>query len=227
MRVAVIADVHSNSWALRAVMRDMPRTDLLVCAGDLVGWGADPLDVIRWAKRRRLVLVRGDHDHSVATGSTAALHGAAAEVAEWTGRKLGARELEFLRSLPEVAEFKAGGYRIVVVHGSPRRPLTGRLRPHGVAELAGEIQDVDADIVIAGHLHVPFQRRVLGKVVLNPGSVGMPKDRDPRASYALVKLGGEITVEHRRVAYDVERAKRAVLKAGLPEEIVIRLSFGW
>lgn len=227
MRIAVISDVHSNLEALQAVLKDLPRVSNIICAGDLVGFCVKPAKTLRLLKRRKFISVRGDHDHAVVSGDFEFLRSPLSEIAKWTRKKLGARELKFLGSLPTHRELKVNGFKVSLVHGSWQNPLKGRVLPSATRELAESVKDIDADVLIVGHTHIPFQRMILGKLLINPGSVGQPRDRDPRASYALLELKKEPRVTFRRVEYDVERARKSIVRAGFPEEFSARLLFGW
>jgi predicted phosphodiesterase len=89
------------------------------------------------------------------------------------------------------------------------------------------VGDVDADVIVLGHTHLPIQRMIFGKLLVNPGSVGQPRDRNPKASYAILKLGRDIEVNFRRVEYDVENTAEVMKAKGLPNELAARLFFGW
>ncbi len=228
MRIGLIADVHSNLQAFRAVIEDMPRLDKTICAGDLVGYAAEPNEVVNLAKSKRFLTVMGNHDHAALTRDVRGFNPIAAKAALWTADKLTAENARFLSKLPARLELKLGKHRIYVVHGSPRDPLSEYVFPDiPNYELARIVQDLDADVVILGHTHVPMNRMILGKLVINPGSVGQPRDRDPRASYAILTLGKKIKVEHRRVEYDPRKTAEKIKAAGLPEELAARLFFGW
>jgi putative phosphoesterase len=228
MRVALISDLHSNLAALRAVLRDLPRVERVVCVGDLVGYCAEPNEVIRLVRRKKIEGVGGDHDHAAVTGNPWGLNRVAAEVALWTHRRLTGEGLEYLKALPERLETELGGRRLLVVHGSPRDPLGGRVPPESTSrELAEAVGDAEADVIVFGHTHQPMKRMIFGKLLVNPGSVGQPRDRDPKASYAVLRLGEEVGVDFRRVEYDVENTARVMRANGLPEELAARLFFGW
>jgi len=228
MKVAVISDIHSNLEAFRAVLKDMPRCDLILCAGDLVGYAAEPDEVVKLAASKGVKAVMGNHDYASLTRDTAWFNRIAAQAAEWTHERLAPGSRKFLSSLPTRLELKVEGWRIYMVHGSPRDPLNEYLFPDvSNAELAEATKETDADIVILGHTHVPMKRMILGKLVINPGGVGQPRDRDPRASYAVLSIGKEVEVEYRRVNYDFKTTADKIRKAGLPEELGTRLFFGW
>lgn len=224
----MISDLHSNLAAFRAVLSEMPKVDLIICAGDLVGYGAEPNEVVRLARSKGIQAVMGNHDYAAVTRDVRGMNDRAAAAALWTADKLTRENLEYLASLPTHFEFKAEGQRIYVVHGSPRDPLGEYVFPDfSNKDMAEVVKGVEADIVVLGHTHIPMERMVLGKIVLNPGGVGQPRDRDPRASYAVLTLGKELKACFQRVNYDIKAAAEKIKAAGLPEELATRLFFGW
>ncbi|KXB09426.1 hypothetical protein AKJ35_00835 [candidate division MSBL1 archaeon SCGC-AAA833F18] len=226
--MGVIADPHSNLPALKAVLDHMPKVDQIICVGDLVGYGAEPNEVVETVKSKDISSVMGNHDHAAVTGKVSSFNPYAAKAALWTGEALTNENQEFLENLPREVKFKEGKWEIYMVHGSPRRPLTEYILP-GISnqDLVRLTKEINADVVILGHTHVPLERRIMGKLIINPGAVGQPRDRDPRASYMVLKLGRKLDVEHKRVSYNVEEAAQKIMKAGLPEELATRLNFGW
>lgn len=228
MRVAILSDVHSNLAALRAVLDDMPEVDEILCAGDVVGYAAEPNEVIQLLKEVGARCVMGNHDHACLYRRITGMNELAATAVFWTNKRLTGESISFLRSLPERLELKLSGHKIFMVHGSPRDPLWEYVFPDISNSMLFELmKGVDADLVILGHTHVPMQRMILGKLVLNPGGVGQPRDYDPRASYLLLELGEEPSVEFRRVKYDIDATAEKIREAGLPEELAARLYFGW
>lgn len=229
MRIGLISDIHSNMVALRAVLKDMGRVDELVCVGDLVGYAAQPNEVVDLVRSKRIPSVMGNHDYAAVTRDVAWFNPMAAKAAMWTNEKLSEQNAKYLRSLPEELRFTRSGVRIYVVHGSPRDPLFEYVFPDvPTPSLLDLLRGVDADVVVFGHTHIPMQRVVQGKLVVNPGGVGQPRDRDPRASYMVLSLRrGEVEIQHRRVSYDVDEAAELIKSAGLPPELASRLYFGW
>ncbi len=228
MKVGLIADPHSNLSAFRAVLKDMPRVDKIICVGDLVGYGAEPNEVVELARSKGIVAVMGNHDYAAVTGDVGGLNPRAAEAAIWTSKNLSKENLEYLAKFPTHLELNLGKQKLYLVHGSPRDPLNEYLFPDvSNRDLADAIKDVDANIVVLGHTHVPMKRMVMGKLVVNPGGVGQPRDRDFRAGYAVLTFGKTVVVEHRRVEYDIETTAKKIRAAGLPEELATRLFFGW
>jgi putative phosphoesterase len=227
MRIGLIADPHSNLAALKAVLKDMPRVDQIICIGDLVGYAAEPNEVVNLARSKRMKVVMGNHDYAVVTRDVRGFNSLAAQAALWTADKLNEENLKFLSNLPTQLKLNLK-QKLYVVHGSPRDPLNEYIFPdYPNRELARILEGVNADIVALAHTHVPMKRMIMGKLVVNPGSVGQPRDRDPRASYAVLTLGEEIEVSYKRVEYDTEATARLIRTAGLPEELAARLFFGW
>ena len=228
MRIGVIADIHSNLAALKAVLKDMPRVDKIICAGDLVGYAAEPNEVVELAQRKKILSVLGDHDNSSSIGDVKRYDSIAAQAITWTFENLEEGNKKHLRNLPRKLDLKIGGGRILVVHGSPRDPLFDCVFPdisnHALLDL---VKGVDADIVVLGHTHIPMKRVIHGKLIINPGSVGQPRDRDPRASYMVLRINGDMEVEHKKVDYEINETAEKIKSAGLPEELAVRLYFGW
>ena len=228
MKIGVIADPHSNLAALKAVLKDMPRVDGLICVGDLVGYAAEPNEVVKLAKMKRMQIVMGNHDYAAVTRDVRGFNPLAAQAALWTADNLSKENLEFLSNLPTHLTLTFGKQRLYVVHGSPRDPLNEYIFPDTSNRVLAElIRDLDADILVLGHTHIPIERVVFGKLILNPGGVGQPRNRDPRASYAVLNLGKDVKVSFHRVGYDVKITAEKIEAAGLPSELATRLFFGW
>jgi len=228
MRIGIIADPHSNLAAFQAVLKHMPKVDDIICAGDLVGYGAEPNEVTDLARRKDIRTVLGNHDYGAISRDVAGFNPFAARAVLWTADNLSEEKVKYLRGLREELTLTYGSRRIYVVHGSPRDPLFEYVFPDlPNRELLGLMRKVDADVIVLGHTHVPMQRVIQGKLILNPGGVGQPRDRDPRASYMLLTLDDEISVRHERVEYDIEETAKKIEAAGLPSELATRLYFGW
>jgi putative phosphoesterase len=210
MRVLVISDLHANWPALEAVLAAEP-FDRLMVGGDLVSYGPHPHEVVEAVRRRATVTVRGNHDNALAHHVDCRCAPSSKPLAEATRavhrERLSPDEVAFLGSLPLTASTELGGTRFFSVHASPRDHLFEyALTPESPDDrLASEVDDVDADYVLLGHTHLPMIRRIGPRVVVNPGSLGQPRDGDPRASYAVIEDG---VARLKRVEYDVERTIR-------------------
>lgn len=237
MRIALLSDIHSNLEALRAVLDSLPSVDRILCLGDIVGYGADPAQVIDLLRERGAEALQGNHDWAVVTGDTAEFNPLAARAVEWTRSVLDRGPVDFLRRLPRTLEVE--GCDALAVHGSPLDPLFEYVTGAGAAR--GCFGATSRSLILLGHSHIAMrfalrEGRVEGRAfpeggaetlgprtILNPGSVGQPRDGNPRASFGLLAEG---RFEIRRVEYDVAGAARKIREAGLPEFLAERLFFG-
>ncbi len=213
MRILVVSDIHANHAALAAI--DEPH-DFCVCLGDLVDYGPDPLECVRWAMKHARHSIRGNHDHGAA--QRVSVHGETGfryltrVTRPFVWDALGPEERRYLLQLPLTCRFNVAGRRFLLVHGTPRDPLDEYVM-RDPEIWAKRVQDCQADIVLVGHSHVQFNLKVGHSVVINPGSVGNPRDGDPRAAYAVID-GNK--VELKRVEYPVEETIARIEASPLP-----------
>jgi putative phosphoesterase len=214
MRILIIADIHANWTALQQVQEEH---DACFFLGDLVDYGLEPIPCIEWVQQHADYAVRGNHDHAVA--QRAATNGRngfkylSGATRELTWQVLGEDHLRFLGSLPVTRRVTLGGVRFLLVHATPRDPLE-EYATGDPTFWSRRLQGVDADVVCVGHTHLPYTLRVDGKTVINPGSIGQPRDGDPRAAYAVWEDG---RVELKRVAYPIEEVVQQFKDSSLPE----------
>ncbi len=218
--IAVISDIHANLPALEAVLREIGDVDEILCAGDLVGYNPWPNEVISMVRERGIRCILGNHDRAILRRDFSYFNPIAVEACQWTLEHLTPESLEFLASLPENMILDMDDSRIAVHHGSPWDEDM-YVYPDMVDE--SFLEKDGADILIMGHTHVPFIAEFPSGKILNPGSVGQPRDGDPRASYAIIDEQG---IEIRRVDYDIDRVYKEILRSGLPEVLGERLYFG-
>ncbi len=222
MRFLIVSDIHGNIAALRAVVTDAGDVDAVIFLGDAVDYGPCPVECVSWVRERAVVAVRGNHDNAVAHGEDSRCSPAYRQMAEATcvlhRRLLGPEDKTFLGRLPIETYFENDGTRFYAVHAAPTDPMFKYL-PEDISdeELAQEVAPVEAEVILLGHTHLPFVRRVGGKRVINPGSVGQPKGGDPRASYALWEDGEAVL---RRAAYPVEETVKTLQAQPLPEMVI-------
>lgn len=216
--VGVISDIHGNLVALRAVLDDLPPVDALVCAGDVVGYNPWPGECVDVVRERDVPTVMGNHDRAVVTGNASWFNAMAAAGVRYTRGVIGEDQLSWLDALPAERHLFDG--RLTVVHGHPDDP-NHYTRPH---EFDPDLLRGEAALVM-GHTHIQHHEVYDEGIVMNPGSVGQPRDGDPRAAYAVLDLS-EGTVDDKRVAYDIDRVVERVREAGLPERIGTRLYAG-
>jgi putative phosphoesterase len=218
MRLGVVSDVHGNRVALSAVLDDLPDVDRIVCAGDVVGYNPWPAECVRELRDRSVPCVMGNHDRAVASTTGFRFNGMAQAGVEHAKSELTDLELAWLRRLPD--ERLVADDRVKLVHGHPDDPDHYTYPDEFGPDLLGE-----EDLLVMGHTHVQHHAVYDEGIVLNPGSVGQPRDGDPRAGYAVVDLDAGTVAEH-RVEYDIDRVVEAVEDAGLPAKIGSRLYDG-
>ena len=226
-RLVVISDVHSNLEALRAVMGAVEGEDIY-CLGDSVGYGASPNEVLQLLKEKGARAVMGNHDEAAVTGDTGRFNARAAMAVLWTRARLAKESLDYLRGLPLEIREEFEGVKAYMAHGSPDDRIWEYVDPRTHGDLFSHyISKTGCALVGLGHTHVPFVWAGESGQVFNPGSVGQPRDGDPRAAYAVVTVdGGTAAVDIRRVEYDAKGAARRILEAGLPAQLADRLLLG-
>ncbi len=224
MRIALLADVHANLPALEAVLKDVEivGADQIWVAGDLVGYNPWPNEVVQALKERRVRAIRGNHDRAVLTGNTAWFNDVAAAAVRWTRIVLTPASVGYLTSLDDRVRIPTPEGMIAMFHGSPRND-DEYVMPWAADHLL--VRMAHAPFVILGHTHIPMAFTTRYGILVNPGSVGQPRDNDPRAAWALLDTRWG-TVLQRRVPYDVGAVVAAIHKAGLPPELGDRLRAG-
>jgi putative phosphoesterase len=231
LRLLVVSDIHSNLTALERVLDDAGGFDAVICAGDIVGYGPDPGECVEKLKGLAVRAVAGNHDVGVTMGErpTSHFNVHAAAAVEINRRLLNLTQLRWLERLQKGLDTNIEGVKVSAYHGSPDRPIWEYVFPSEAKLRAAEFfETTGADLLILGHTHIPFVYRLDYRVLLNPGSVGQPRDGDPRASYILVDIAeGRIEVTHRRVEYDIESVASRIHRLGIPEILAVRLFSGW
>ena len=233
-RVGVITDVHANLPALTAALAELDElgVDAVYCGGDLVGYGPHPNEVCALIEARDIPTVYGNYDHAIGRDrddcGCAYRDPHERELGQrsiaWTLARTNSRSKRFMRALPFDLAFSAGARRVRLVHGSPRKVneyLFDDKPPQTFERIAAQ---ADCDVLVFGHTHQPWIREHGGVLFVNCGSVGKPKDGDPRASLAVLeRRGDDVAARIARVPYDTEAVARAVTAAGLPDEYAEKL----
>jgi len=185
MKIVIISDIHANMEAIEA----LPEVgDQLWVLGDLVNYGPNPVPVIDWVRRNATVVVRGNHDHAAATGEDPRCSAPFREMSRvmlaYTHARLRIDQREYLGSLPLASQQEVGGQSFFLCHAAPSHPLFRYITADS-PRWEQESEMTSADVVLTGHTHVPFIRRIGKRIVANPGSLGQPKTGTPLASYAV------------------------------------------
>ncbi len=221
MRVLVVADIHGNRAALEAIREPF---DACLCVGDIVDYGPEPAACIEWVRANATYTVRGNHDHGVAQNVEVSGVGGFRYLTSVT-RPLSVAALtpeqrQFLSQLPTTRMFTLGSKRFLLVHATPRDPMD-EYAPADPDFWRPRLAGLGVDFVITGHTHQPYTLEVDGTLVVNPGSVGLSRDGDPRTAYAIIEDG---QVQLRRVEYAVEETLRAM--ESLTPDAVARAMLG-
>jgi diadenosine tetraphosphatase ApaH/serine/threonine PP2A family protein phosphatase len=238
----IISDIHANLSALQAVLAEAGDLEAVWCLGDVVGYGPDPNECVeRVQELPNLVCLLGNHDAAVLGQlEIETFNLEARQAVLWTRKTLTPKNLEFLAQRSPRIEIDP----VTLVHGSPREPIWEYLLDTRTA--TRNFDYFDTPFCFVGHSHLPLiyqladgrrqadlsiprpyqELPLIPRAILNPGSVGQPRDHDPRAAYALFDTAA-LTWELRRADYDIASVQRRMLRAGLPARHIQRLSGGW
>jgi len=216
------SDIHRNAEALAAALAEP--ADAVLCAGDLVHFGPQPTACIELIREHAGVVVRGNHDHGAARGEDCRTYGPWCAIDDESravvDRTISEAHRQYLRSLPLTDTITVGGTRFMVVHAAPSDPLYRYLRPDTPEDVwHTELGLVEADVLVLGHTHLPLLRTTNRPVVVNPGSVGLPRDGDPRARYAVWEDG---VIRPSAQAYDQIPLWKALAALDLPSAALQR-----
>ena len=230
-RMAIFGDVHGNSDATARTLDAIGVTapDAVYCLGDLVGYGARPNETIDLVRSRGIPTIMGNYDEGVGFDRDdcgcayrdAGERERGQQSLMWTRGEVDIERKTYLRQLLPEIRFEAEGFRVRLVHGSPRRMNEYLFEDRDTRSLERIAAGADCDVLVFGHTHVPWSRWIGDVLFVNAGSAGKPKDGDPRACWVLLTLvaGAEPEVAFQRVSYDIEAMAAAIRDAdGLPDQ---------
>lgn len=225
MLIGLISDVHSNIVALKAVLEELDElgVKIILHAGDIVGYNPYPDETIDLFKKKKIVSILGNHDRAFMTGDTSDFNPYAAEAMEWTRNAASRDSLNYILRLKDTVTVDANGERIVLFHKSPNN-FQEYIYPGDVTP--DLLSNIDGDVLVLGHTHIPFIMDYGTRgLVVNPGSVGQPRDGNPDASFAVLDTVTR-KIELKRTKYDIEKVIRDIFAAHLPEVLAYRLRDG-
>lgn len=238
-KITIFGDIHGNLPALEAVFADMDQRGLenLYCLGDLVGYGTFPNEVVQMVRARNIPTIMGNYDQGVGLDSDDCGCAYKTDVARkmgeqsiaWSNQQTTADNKAYLRTLKENIALQLGDFKILLVHGSPRKINEYLYEDRPDASLERIMDSIDADILVCGHTHLPYHKILPdGRHIMNAGSVGKPKDNNPDACYVVLSVDNQqLQVDFIRVPYDVERAATAIEAAdGMPDAFAQMLRDG-
>jgi diadenosine tetraphosphatase ApaH/serine/threonine PP2A family protein phosphatase len=242
MKYLILSDIHANLTALQEVLNTAKDFDAVWCLGDLVGYGPDPNECIEIIQNLpNLSCILGNHDAAALNQINPETFNHEARVSiQWTKKTLSKSSSAFLQSLPETIEIES----VTLAHGSPRRPVWEYLLD--IQSAADNFKYFNTPFCFVGHTHlpaiytfnkveestrlrIPFSKEIVTlhpRSIANPGSVGQPRDRDPRASFAIFESGSN-TWNYQRVKYNIPEIQSRMASHNLPERHRLRLASGW
>lgn len=242
MRVLLISDIHANLIALDAVLASAGTFDSVWCLGDVVGYGPAPNECVQRLRELDSLCLAGNHDWAtLGRLDDQEFNEDARRAILWTRQVLLPENRNWLVQRPESALVSQDD--MLLVHGSPRQHTWEYILSTSAA--AENLMYFDSSVCLFGHTHIPMSFRqvdgkgqviaghldegkalaLTAKMLVNPGSVGQPRDRDPRAAYAIIELQSR-TFTHHRVSYDIGATQQAMTRAKLPRRLVERLTYG-
>jgi diadenosine tetraphosphatase ApaH/serine/threonine PP2A family protein phosphatase len=242
MKLFVISDIHSNYEALKDFLDFIEgfrsSDDIIACLGDIIGYGPNPSECISIVRNSCRYVIAGNHERMLLDRSQREFANDRAQQAiEWTESKLSSEEREYLASLPAMLDLDG---KYILAHGSPTDPDTYILRQRHAKDAIVALRAMQRFICFIGHTHIPgvfdedgnyyYQENAWAKLqpdklyLINPGSIGQPRDRDRRASFCM--LDEDLNITFYRYEYDIEKVFEGIKREGLPEELGERLFYG-
>jgi len=224
MLVGLISDVHSNTTALKAVLSEMERmgVEKILHAGDIIGYNPYPNETIEMFIEHKIISILGNHDRAIITGDYSEFNPYAAAALLWTKKVISPRNVDYLQSLKSREHFTIDNIHFVAIHGSPR-DVDEYIFPVNVS--AHFLAVAKADVLVLGHTHVQFKKEYSLGIVLNPGSVGQPRDENPDAAFAVYDTMTNVA-RLKRINYDFEKVIEDMHNAHLPDKLGLRLRYG-
>jgi len=214
MRILVISDIHANWPALRAIRENY---DICLCLGDIVDYGTTPGPCIDWVRQNAEHTIRGNHDHGAAqdvrVSGAAGFRYLTGVTRILTCESISEDQRRYLATRPTSLALTLGGKRFFLVHATPRDPMD-EYAPAEVEFWEKRLEGIDADYVLVGHTHMQYILSVGDTRVINPGSVGLPRDGDPRAGYAIIGPAG---IELKRIDYPIEETIADLRASSIPD----------
>jgi len=243
-KFAVISDLHANLEALQTVLAEIEQQGIedIVCLGDIVGYGADPAACVKIIREREIICIQGNHDRQMAGEIEEGTRDYAIEALMWTREQLSDEDIQYLLGLPESLPL-AGSF--LFCHGSPRDRDEYIVHIGGMKANLQFLRESHPEVLVCffGHTHLPsiiggdlavqdltetetFRLDRTATYLINPGGVGQPRDKCPKASFVIFDREAW-TITFNRLEYDVESARRKIMDADLPRKLAERLVFGY
>ncbi|GIM29054.1 phosphoesterase [Clostridium polyendosporum] len=224
MKIAVISDIHSNVYALIRVLEDIDsqNVDTIICLGDLVGYGPHPNEVVAMIKRRNIICLKGNYDASVVDNGFTYIRDTNINSFSlpWTVEELRVSNKYFLENLPENLSLTIEGKKVLFVHGSPQK--INEYLSEDNKEIETIMKNLDSDVLVCAHTHIPYVKRFGHKLLINDGSVGKPKIGRPNATYVILEITKDpnIKTQIKEINYEYKRTVKDAEMKGFPTPLV-------
>lgn len=218
MKLAIISDIHANLYALIKVLEDIDSegVDNIICLGDLVGYGPHPNEVIALIKRKNIISLKGNYDAAVVANEFNYIRNdnINAFSLPWTVEELRTSNKYYLDNLPSTLTLDVCGKKIKFVHGSPRK--INEYLTEDNPDVPEILSNIDEDILVCAHTHLPYGKQIKNKIIINDGSVGKPKNGTPHATYAILDIHNDanpkvkfktVEYEYNKIIKDMEMKK--------------------
>lgn len=224
MKIAVISDIHANIYALMNILEDIDyqKVDTIICLGDLVGYGPHPNEVVSTIKRRNIICIKGNYDSSVVDNQYSYIRETSLNSFSlpWTVNELREENRIYLKNLPNSITLDVSGKKVLLVHGSPNKVNEYLLED---AENTAKVMDeLNEDVLVCAHTHLPISKNFNNKVYVNCGSVGKPKIGRPNSTYCILDITAEngVKVQIKEVEYDVKKIVKDMTMLDFPSQLI-------
>lgn len=224
-KIVLISDIHSNLEAFESVLKEIKKAKIknIFCLGDVIGYAANPNECIDLIRKNKIKSIIGNHDYeAINLQNIEWFNPIARDAILWTHKQLTDANKKFLKNLPTYLEFE----NVFLVHGSPREHLYEYIFPDiDEFDLREFFAIAKKDIIVVGHSHIQFIKKFQNKLIINPGSVGQPRDLNNKAAFCFFDTKS-LKVNLKRIEYNIDKTANKILKAGLPKFLAERLYLG-
>lgn len=230
MKIAAISDIHGNIYSLMKVLEDIDeqKVDLVVCLGDLVGYGPHPNEVVSLIKRREMPCIKGNYDASVVDGAFTFIRDTSINsfALPWASEEVRASNKFYLSQLPTELNYDINGVKIKFTHGSPAQ-INEYLFEDG-ENTKKVMESLEEDVLVCAHTHIPSYKKFGDKLFINTGSVGKPKIGRPNATYVLIEIKEDKTVDvkFRELEYEYKRIVKDAQMLHFPSQLIASYESG-
>ena len=218
MKIGIIADIHSNIYGLKNILKELTEVDTILCAGDIVGYYTFVNEVFDEFRKRNIRTILGNHDAYLLGALPVSANLTVQHSIEYTKKAINKENIDYLKKIKKASlDIKIDGLKIRMYHGSPWNEFEEYVFPD--YQNFNKFRDIDADLIILGHTHWPMIKKVEKKTIINPGSCGQPRDYNSKASYAILDTKTK-NIQIKRVDYEINKTCQAVKEANLDVELI-------